>query len=69
MLITNNAGDSKTLTILFDIMFLMEKIFFYLHCQDLPEFFEDHHDEFMNLFSKYLQYSNPLYIEVFYLLT
>ena len=35
-------------------------MFYSLNCQDLPEFFEDHQDEFMALFQKYLEYSNPL---------
>jgi len=41
-------------------MFTITKIFYSLNCQDIPEFFEDHQEEFMTLLHKYLIYSNPL---------
>ena len=36
------------------------RIFFSLNWQDLPEYFEDHMEEWMNEFSKYLSYTNPV---------
>jgi len=41
-------------------MFTITKIFYSLNCQDIPEFFEDHQEEFMTLLHKYLVYFNPL---------
>jgi len=38
----------------------MCRIFFSLNFQDLPEYFEDHMSEWMEEFSKYLNYNNPL---------
>lgn len=37
-----------------ETMDLLVKIFYDLNCQDLPEFFEDHMDEFMNLLLHYM---------------
>lgn len=54
------AGDASTLTLLFQTLFLLNKIFYSLNAQDLPEFFEDHMEECMALFQKYLVYSNPV---------
>ncbi|KAI8924967.1 Cse1-domain-containing protein [Entophlyctis helioformis] len=61
-LIDANSGDKATLEKLFEILFLLTKIFYSFTCLDLPEFFEDHQNEFMDLFSKYLTYSNPLLV-------
>ena len=36
------------------------RIFFSLNWQELPEYFEDHMDEWMTEFAKYLVYENPL---------
>ena len=47
---------------LFQTLFLLNKIFYSLNAQDLPEFFEDHMEEFMVIFQKYLLYSNPALI-------
>ncbi|KAJ3211478.1 importin-alpha export receptor [Dinochytrium kinnereticum] len=60
-LIDTNAQDKKALEILFQNLLLLVKIFFSLNCQDLPEFFENHQEEFMSFFQKYLLYSNPLF--------
>lgn len=38
---------------------IMCRIYFSLNYQDLPAFFEDHIKEWMDQFSKYLQYTNP----------
>lgn len=42
---------------------LMARIFFSLNWQDLPEYFEDHMGEWMALFTKTLNYSNPLLVD------
>ena len=41
----------------------MCRIFFSLNYQDLPEYFEDHISEWMEEFSKFLQYSNSLLVD------
>ena len=38
----------------------MCRIFYSLNWQDLPEFFEDHMDQWMKEFARYLQYQNPV---------
>jgi exportin-2 (importin alpha re-exporter) len=59
-LVDQNAGNASVLTVLMETILLLVKIFFSLNCQDLPEFFEDHMQEFMTIFHKYLIYQNPL---------
>ncbi len=59
-LIDQNAQNTPMLKTYFQALFLINKIFIDLNCQDLPAFFEDHQDSFMSLFQKYLQYKNPL---------
>ena len=59
-MIDANASQPDILVILLESMLLSTKIFYSLNCQDLPEFFEDHQDEFFVIFQKYLNYSNPL---------
>lgn len=39
------------------------RIFYSLNYQDMPEFFEDHIQEWMGEFSKYLIYENPLLVD------
>ena len=56
------TNDGETLKLLFHSLFLLNKIFFSLNSQDLPEFFEDHMEEFMVIFQKFLVYSNPVLI-------
>lgn len=41
-------------------LILLIKIYYDLNCIDLPEFFEDHLNDFMPLFQKYLVYGNTL---------
>jgi exportin-2 (importin alpha re-exporter) len=41
-------------------MFLMNRIFYSLNFQDLPEFFEDEMKSFVGLFSKYLELNMPI---------
>ncbi|KAJ3413290.1 Exportin-2 [Chytridiales sp. JEL 0842] len=57
-LIDANASNKQVLDILFNCLLLLTKIFYSLNCQDLPEFFENHQDQFMALFMKYLKYDN-----------
>ncbi|TPX53175.1 hypothetical protein SeMB42_g00951 [Synchytrium endobioticum] len=59
-LIDQNRTNPSQLRILFNTLLLLTKLFYSLNSQDLPEFFEDHMAEFMNLLLKYLKYSNPL---------
>lgn len=47
----------------FEALRLMARIFFSLNYQDLPEFFEDHMDEWMAEFAKFLRYSNPALVD------
>jgi exportin-2 (importin alpha re-exporter) len=58
-----NAGNIQ---VLMETVLLLSKIFYDLNCQDLPEFFEDNQNEFMNIFHKYLVYTNPLIPSVSY---
>ncbi|KAA1099332.1 importin-alpha export receptor [Puccinia graminis f. sp. tritici] len=37
----------------------MIQIYYDLNCQDIPEYFEDHLEEFMNLLHKYLTWEIP----------
>jgi len=59
-LIQQSGSDKAALELLFQSLLLQGKIFFSFNSQDLPEFFEDHQDEFMSIFHKYLEYQNPL---------
>ncbi|KAJ3343061.1 importin-alpha export receptor [Gonapodya sp. JEL0774] len=57
-LITQHSNDVPALARLFEALLLLVKIYLDLNFQDLPEFFEDHIDDFMGLLLKYLQYTN-----------
>eukprot|EP00842_Homolaphlyctis_polyrhiza_P002385 jgi/Hompol1/3147/HPOL_003135-RA len=61
-LVDQNIANKDALSKLLEVVLLLSKIFYSLNSQDLPEFFEDHQDEFMNLLSKYLVYTNPLMV-------
>ena len=54
------ANDAAQLVPRLESLRLMCRIFYSLNYQDLPAFFEDHIQEWMEQFSKYLQYSNPV---------
>ena len=58
--VDQSAGNAAVLSTLLDTVLLLVKIFLSLNCQDLPEFFEDHMQEFMTIFHKYLTYQNSL---------
>jgi exportin-2 (importin alpha re-exporter) len=53
------ANDPAQLTLRLEALRTMNRIFFSLNYQDLPEFFEDHMQEWMGQFAKYLTYANP----------
>jgi len=59
-LIEENARSKENLNLLFPNLFLIIRIFYHLNFIDLPAFFEDHMDQFMGVFHKYLTYDNPL---------
>lgn len=61
-LVDENTNNKAQLTILGNTLVLLTKIFYDLNCQDLPEFFEEHMDEFMSLLHKYLTYRSPLLV-------
>ncbi len=56
MLIDQNAQSADVLKVLFHAVKQMLKIFYSLNSIDLPEYFEDHMQEWMSLFRKYLNY-------------
>jgi exportin-2 (importin alpha re-exporter) len=58
------TNDAKELSPRFEIIRLVSQIYFSLTFQDLPEFFEDHMSEWMNGFASYLQYQNPVLIDL-----
>ena len=53
-------NDKSQLLVAMETHRLMTRIFFSLNWQDLPEFFEDHINEWMTEFAKYLAYKNPI---------
>jgi len=54
------ANDATQLRPRVTALRTMCRIFYSLNYQDLPEYFEDHMSEWMDEFSKYLTYTNPL---------
>jgi exportin-2 (importin alpha re-exporter) len=60
VLIDQNTGNGVALETLFRSVHLMCKIFYSLNAIDLPEFFEDHMNDWMTLFRKYLVYQTEL---------
>ncbi|CAI7733044.1 unnamed protein product [Closterium sp. NIES-53] len=59
-LIAANQDKLDTLRVLLNCQRLICRIFFSLNSQELPEVFEDHLQEWMGEFHKYLTYENPL---------
>ncbi|KAJ3273693.1 importin-alpha export receptor [Terramyces sp. JEL0728] len=57
-LVDQNANNPQV-AVLLETVLLLNKIYFSLNCQDLPEFFEDNMTVFMAFFQKYLEYKNP----------
>jgi len=57
------ANDKAQLVPRMEALRLMSRIFYSLNYQDLPEYFEDHINEWMDEFAKYLEYNNPLLVD------
>lgn len=57
------ANDKAQLVPRVESLRTMARIFYSLNYQDLPEYFEDHIKEWMDEFSKYLTYNNPLLVD------
>eukprot|EP00126_Sphaerothecum_destruens_P012952 Sdes_comp22157_c0_seq1m20674 len=57
-----HAENLNVLKVLFDSLILMTKIFYSLNYQDLPEFFEDNMDPWMDQFHKLLNLNNPVLV-------
>eukprot|EP01041_Mallomonas_annulata_P009929 gene9929-20647_t len=62
-LVILHANDKASLLIIMETLALMTRIYFSLNWQDIPEFFEDHINDWMTEFAKYLTYSNPILID------
>lgn len=60
LLIDQNLQDGAKLKLLFENLLLLVKIYYDLNCQDIPEFFEDHINEGINILLKYLKFHSPL---------
>ncbi|XP_013392987.1 exportin-2-like [Lingula anatina] len=59
-LATKHASDPKALKVIFSSLVLICKIFYSLNFQDLPEYFEDNMEIWMNNFLTLLQVDNKL---------
>ncbi|CEP62978.1 importin-alpha export receptor LALA0_S06e08240g [Lachancea lanzarotensis] len=58
--ITASTADAAKLTLLFDVLLVLIKLYYDLNCQDIPEFFEDNAQLGMGVMLKYLAYDNQL---------
>ncbi|CAR24640.1 importin-alpha export receptor [Lachancea thermotolerans CBS 6340] len=56
--ISNSDNDPAKLTLLFDVLLILVKLYYDLNCQDIPEFFEDNVQIGMGIMHKYLAYQN-----------
>ncbi|KAL1925152.1 uncharacterized protein VTP21DRAFT_35 [Calcarisporiella thermophila] len=59
-LIQANASNATVLPQVAQTLLHLVKIFYDLNCQDIPEYFEDHMEEFMAILYRYLTYKNPI---------
>ena len=57
------SGDILGLTSRLAALRSINRIFYSLNYQDLPEYFEDHMNEWMAGFAKLLQYTNPILVD------
>lgn len=57
------SGDILGLTARLAALRSINRIFYSLNYQDLPEYFEDHMNEWMAGFAKLLQYTNPILVD------
>ena len=55
----SSTQNVQELVVLFETQRLINRVFFSLNWQDLPEFFEDNINNWMGEFAKYLAYKNP----------
>ena len=55
--------DKNQLEPRFESLRIMCRIYYSLVWQDLPEYFEDHMNEWMSEFAKFMQYTNPVLID------
>mmetsp|Transcript_32189 Transcript_32189/g.74101 ORF Transcript_32189/g.74101 Transcript_32189/m.74101 type:complete len:878 (+) Transcript_32189:372-3005(+) len=58
-----SAAGQSDLPLRVEALRIMCRIFYSLNWQDLPEFFEDHMNEWMEEFAAYLQYENPALVD------
>lgn len=64
LLIDQSLNDGNRLKVLLENLLLLVKIYYDLNCQDIPEFFEDHLDEGINILLKYLKFHSALIEDV-----
>ncbi len=57
------ATNATELTACLSALRSINRIFYSLNYQDLPEYFEDHMGEWMEGFAKLLQYKNPILVD------
>jgi len=62
-LVDKLKDNEAQLVIYFENLLLLMQIYYDFNCQDIPEFFEDHMNELMNIVHKYLVYDNPLLLK------
>lgn len=58
-----HANNTQELTARLNALRSINRIFYSLNYQDLPEYFEDHMNEWMSGFAKLLEYKNPLLVD------
>ncbi|EDO15383.1 hypothetical protein Kpol_460p18 [Vanderwaltozyma polyspora DSM 70294] len=58
--IKENRNNAAALSLLFDVLLVLTKLYYDLNCQDIPEFFEDNINVGMGILHGYLEYTNPL---------
>lgn len=59
-LIDKNLTNQAQLTIYLENYLLMIQIYYDFNCQDIPEFFEDHMNQFFGIIHKYLMFDSKL---------
>jgi exportin-2 (importin alpha re-exporter) len=58
-----HANNIQELTARLEALRSINRIFYSLNYQDLPEYFEDHMNEWMEGFAKLLKYTNPILVD------
>uniref|UniRef100_A0A7S2WRA8 Importin N-terminal domain-containing protein n=1 Tax=Mucochytrium quahogii TaxID=96639 RepID=A0A7S2WRA8_9STRA len=59
MMLDQNSSNPQMLAKVLKVLRLLTRIFYSLNWQTIPEYFEDHIGEWMELFRKLLEYQNP----------